>query len=94
MKTTAALIAALGLTTAAAVPAYAAQHEMDVAAVTCDEFDGMDDAGKMAVAEALVAELDSMENADVAMVELEGVCDEPNNEDTAVLTALTAGSSN
>ncbi|ETX16249.1 hypothetical protein OCH239_07485 [Roseivivax halodurans JCM 10272] len=93
MKTTAALIAALGLTTAVAAPAFA-QEEMDVAAVTCAEFDDMDDAGKMAVAEALVTELESMENVDAAMVELEGVCDEPNNEDSAVLTALTAGSAN
>ncbi|SLN66929.1 hypothetical protein ROJ8625_03411 [Roseivivax jejudonensis] len=90
MKTTAALVAAFGLTAAAPVLAQT-DMEMDVETVTCAEYLDMDEAGKMAAAEALVAELESPMDVDAATIELESTCEEGDNGDTALLTAMTAG---
>ncbi|MCE0506064.1 MULTISPECIES: HdeA/HdeB family chaperone [unclassified Roseivivax] len=88
MKTTASIAAVLGLALSTSA-AFGAAHAMDPNEVTCADFLSMDDEGKMGVAEAVVAELESMEDADAAMIEIDGACQE--DESISVLTAATAG---
>ncbi|MHA6324611.1 hypothetical protein [Roseivivax sp. CAU 1753] len=90
MKTTATLLAALGLAVSGSA-AFSAAHAMDPAVVTCAEFISMDDEGKMGLAEAIKAQLETPENADAIMIMVDEACAGMDAESTTVLQAATAG---
>ena len=92
MKKSATILAALGLAVSGSA-AFAAAHAMDPATVTCAEYMEMDDAGKMSAAEAVKAALETPENADAIMIEINGVCEGMDQESTTLITAATAGES-
>ena len=88
MKRSTTLLAAFGI--AVTGSAAFAQDMMAPAEITCDDFAGMDEAGQMAVAEAVVAELESTAAPDAMMIQIENAC-EADTEAKSVLTAATAG---